>query len=148
MKLITFLTVVLLLPTLSFAQPSKNRTPYLKQDFTPELTTYDLQLFNLNFNSMMYWYNTSIEIDSLYQLEKLKTMYYGKITGIQASNYETLQQIYENKKAVDKAIADEKDNQIKDLKSRNRKLTVGNVALSVGVVTLSATTIYFALFGL
>ena len=75
-------------------------------------------------------------------------MYYGKITGIQASNYETLQQIYENKKAVDKAISDEKENQIKDLKSRNRKLTVGNVALSLGVVTLSATTIYFALFGL
>lgn len=94
---------------------------------------------------MMYWYNTSMEIDSLYQLEKLKTLYYGKITGIQATNYETLKQIYDNKQAIDKAISEEKDGQIKDLKKRNRLLTFQNVGLSVGVVCLSLTTIYFAI---
>lgn len=93
----------------------------------------------------MYWYNTSMEIDSLYQLEKLKTHYYSKITGIQANSYELLQQIYENKQAIEKAIAQEKEMQIKDLKKRNRRLAFQNVGLSVGVACLSLTTIYFAI---
>lgn len=86
-----------------------------------------------------------MEIDSLYQLEKLKTHYYSKITGIQASSYETLQQIYENKQAIEKAIAQEKEMQIKDLKKRNRRLSFQNVGLSIGVACLSLTTIYFAI---
>ena len=94
---------------------------------------------------MMYWYNTSMEIDSLYQLEKLKVHYYSKITGIQASSYEILQQIYENKQAIEKAIAQEKEMQIKELKKRNRRLAFQNVGLSVGVACLSLTTIYFAI---
>ncbi len=93
----------------------------------------------------MYWYITSMEIDSLYQLEKLKTHYYSKITGIQASSYETLQQIYDNKQAIEKAIADEKDNQIKDLKKRNRGLVFQNVGLTIGLAGLTFSTIYFAL---
>jgi len=94
---------------------------------------------------MMYWYNTSMEIDSLYQLEKLKTLYYSKITGIQAGNYETLKQIYDNKTAVDKAIADEKEAQIKELKKRNRGLVFQNVGLTIAVAGLTFSTIYFAL---
>lgn len=129
----------------SLGQRSKSRTPYSKQDFTPELTTYDQQLFNLNYTSMMYWYSTSMEIDSLYQLEKLKTHYYSKITGIQANSYETLQQIYDNKVAIEKAIADEKDSQIKDLKKRNRGLVLQNVGLTIGLAGLTFSTIYFAL---
>lgn len=86
-----------------------------------------------------------MEIDSLYQLEKLKTLYYSKITGIQANSYETLQQIYDNKVAIEKALADEKDNLIKDLKRRNRGLVFGNVGLTIGVACLSLTTIYFAI---
>lgn len=93
---------------------------------------------------MMYWYETSMEIDSLYQLEKLKTLYYSKITGIQANSYETLKEIYDNKQAIEKAIAQEKDLQIKDYKKRNRRLGFQNAGLSIGVVCLSLTTIYFA----
>ena len=130
----------------SSAQRSKSRTPYSKQDFTPELTTYDQQLFALNYNSMMYWYSTAQEIDSLYQLEKLKVHYYAKITGIQASSYETLQSIYDNKQAIDKAIAQEKEDAINDLKKRNRKLVAHNVVLSVGLTALAVSTCYLAIF--
>ena len=135
----------MLMPILSFGQHSKSQIPYSKVDSTPKLTTYDLQLMNLNFTSMYYWYNTAMEIDSLYQLEKLKTHYYAKITGIQASSYETLQQIYDNKQAIEKAIGVEKEMQIKDLKKRNRRLIVQNVGLTIGVAGLTFSTIYFAL---
>jgi len=94
---------------------------------------------------MMYWYGTAQEIDSLYQLEKLKTMYYSKITGIQASSYETLQQIYDNKQAIEKAIATEKDNEIAGLKKTNKRLIFNNVALTLGVTVLTFSTIYFAI---
>ncbi len=146
MKYITFLAVVMLMPIFSFAQPSKNQTRSSKVDSTPKLTTYDLQLMNLNFTSMWYWYNTAMEIDSLYQMEKLKVHYYSKITGIQANSYETLQQIYDNKQAIEKAIGVEKEMQIKDLKKRNRKLIAQNISLSIGVAGLTFTTVYFALF--
>lgn len=86
-----------------------------------------------------------MEIDSLYQLEKLKVHYYSKITGIQANSYETLQQIYDNKVAIEKAIADEKDNQIKELKKRNRGLLFQNAGLTIGLAGLTFSTIYFAL---
>jgi len=94
---------------------------------------------------MMYWYVTAQEIDSLYQLEKLKTLYYSKITGIQAASYETLQQIYDNKQAVEKAIATEKENEINQLKKANRRLIFNNVALTLGVTVLTFSTIYFAI---
>jgi len=94
---------------------------------------------------MMYWYGTAQEIDSLYQLEKLKTLYYSKITGIQAASYETLQQIYDNKQAVEKAIATEKENEINQLKKANRRLIFNNVALTLGVTVLTFSTIYFAI---
>jgi len=145
MKYTIFLILMILMPIVSLGQPSKNRTASSKVDSTPKLTTYDLQLMNLNFTSMYYWYNTAMEIDSLYQLEKLKTLYYSKITGIQADSYQTLQQIYDNKQAIEKAIAQEKEMQIKDLKKRNRRLIFQNAGLSVGVACLSLTTIYFAI---
>jgi hypothetical protein len=94
----------------------------------------------------MYWYDTAMEIDSLYQLEKLKTHYYAKITGIQAHNYQTLQEIYDNKQAIEKAIGAEKEMQIKDLKKRNRRLVAHNVVLSLGVGALAISTVYFAIF--
>lgn len=136
---------MILMPTVSLGQPSKSQIPSSKVDSTPKLTTYDLQLMNLNYTSMWYWYNTAYEVDSLYQLEKLKTHYYSKITGIQANSYETLKQIYENKQAIEKAIAQEKEMQIKDLKKKNRRLILQNVGLSIGVASLSLTTIYFAI---
>ena len=130
---------------LSLGQRSKSRIAYSKQDFTPELTTYDLQLFNLNYNSMMYWYSTAQEIDSLYQMERLKVTYYAKITGIQASSYETLAEIYKNKESIEKAIATEKDNEIKELKKKNRRLIITNTALTLGITAVAVSTIYFAI---
>jgi hypothetical protein len=134
------------MPTLSSGQRSKSRIPYSKQDFTPELTTYDLQLFNLNYNSMMYWYATAQEIDSLYQMERLKVTYYAKITGIQAASYETLAEIYKNKESIEKAIATEKDNEIAQLKKRNRRLIITNTALTLGITAVAVSTIYFTIF--
>ena len=142
MRLTLFLILVLVLHQSSYAQRSKSRTAYSNQDFTPELTTYDVQLFNLNYNSMMYWYGTAQEIDSLYQLEKLKVHYYAKITGIQANSYETLATIYENKQAIEKAIGVEKEMQIKDLKKRNKRLIIHNIGLSVGLTALAVSSFY------
>lgn len=85
-----------------------------------------------------------MEIDSLYQLEKLKTHYYSKITGIQANSYEKLAEIYENKQGIEKAIAQEKELQIKDLKKRNRRLIAHNIVLSLGISALAISTLYFA----
>ncbi len=140
-----FLILMMLLPIVSFAQRSKNQTASSSLDFTPKLTTYEVQLMNLNYTSMMYWYQTSMEIDSLYQLEKLKTHYYSKITGIQANSYETLAQIYDNKQSIEKAIAQEKELQIKDLKKRNRRLVAHNVVLSLGISALAISTLYFVI---
>lgn len=131
---------------LSSGQRSKSRIPYSKQDFIPELTTYDLQLFNLNYNSMMYWYATAQEIDSLYQMERLKVTYYAKITGIQAASYETLAEIYKNKQSIEKAIAIEKDAEIAELKKRNRRLIITNTALTLGITAVAVSTIYFTIF--
>ena len=134
-----------LMPMFSLGQRSESQTRSLKVDSTPKLTTYDLQLMNLNFTSMWYWYNTSMEIDSLYQLEKLKVHYYSKITGIQANSYELLQEIYDNKQAIEKAIGVEKEMQIKDLKKRNRKLIAQTLGLTIGIAGLTFSTVYFAL---
>jgi len=140
-----FLILMMLLPIVSFAQRSKNQTASLNPDFTPKLTTYEVQLMNLNYTSMMYWYQTTKDLDSLYQLEKLKTHYYSKITGIQANSYETLQEIYDNKQSIEKAIAQEKELQIKDLKKRNRRLVAHNVVLSLGISALAVSTLYFVI---
>jgi translation initiation factor 2 gamma subunit (eIF-2gamma) len=94
----------------------------------------------------MYWYGTAMEIDSLYQLERLKTTYYAKITGIQAHSYETLAEIYANKQAIEKAIATEKDNEIKELKKKNRRLIITNTALTLGITAVAVSTIYFTIF--
>lgn len=93
----------------------------------------------------MYWYSTAQEIDSLYQMERLKVTYYAKITGIQASSYETLAEIYKNKESIEKAIATEKDNEIKELKKKNRRLIITNTALTLGITAVAVSTIYFAI---
>lgn len=94
---------------------------------------------------MIYWYGTAMEIDSLYQMEQLKVNYYAKITGIQANSYETLAEIYANKQAIDKAIASEKDAEIKQLRKRNTRLIITNTALTLGITAVAISTIYFAI---
>jgi translation initiation factor 2 gamma subunit (eIF-2gamma) len=93
----------------------------------------------------MYWYGTAVELDSLYQYEKLKVKYYSKITGIQAESYETLAEIYANKQAIEKAIATEKDDEIRQLKKRNTRLIITNTALTLGITAIAVSTIYFAI---
>ena len=88
----------------------------------------------------------SYQIDSLYQLEKLKTLYYSKITGIQATNYETLQHIYKNKVSVEETIAAEKDNEILDLKRRNRRLVITNAGLTISITAIGISALYLAFF--
>ena len=94
---------------------------------------------------MIYWYGTAMEIDSLYQMERMKVNYYAKITGIQANSYETLAEIYANKQAIDKAIATEKDAEMKQLRKRNTRLIITNTALSLGITAVAISTIYFAI---
>lgn len=94
----------------------------------------------------MYWYATAQEIDSLYQMERLKVTYYAKITGIQAQSYETLAEIYKNKQSIEKAIATEKDAEIAQLKKRNRRLIITNTALTLGITAVAVSTIYFTIF--
>jgi hypothetical protein len=50
-------------------------------------------------------------------MERLKVTYYAKITGIQATSYETLAEIYKNKQSIEKAINAEKDAEILRLRS-------------------------------
>ena len=87
-----------------------------------------------------------MEIDSVYQLEKLKTHYYAKITGVQANSYDALQSVYDNKQAVDKAIQEEKQIVLNDLKKRNKKLVMHNVGLSIAITALSISTLYLLIF--
>ena len=94
---------------------------------------------------MLYWYRTAYEIDSLYQMERLKVTYYAKITGIQAASYETLAEIYANKQSIEKAIQSEKDGEISRLKKTNRRLIITNTALTLGITGLAFSTIYFAI---
>jgi hypothetical protein len=94
---------------------------------------------------MLYWYRTAYEIDSLYQMERLKVTYYAKITGIQATSYETLAEIYANKQSIEKAINAEKDAEINKLKKTNRRLIITNTALTLGITGLAFSTIYFAI---
>jgi hypothetical protein len=54
--------------------------------------------------------------------------------------------VYDNKQAIDKAIADEKEQAVNELKKRNRKLVTHNVVLSVGLTALAFTTCYLAIF--
>jgi len=86
-----------------------------------------------------------MEIDSLYQIELLKVMYYKKITGIQADSYTTLAEIYNNKQAIEKAINIGHEEMINDFKKRNRRLIISNGALTIGIVGLTLSTIYFAI---
>jgi len=53
--------------------------------------------------------------------------------------------IYKNKQSIEKAIAVEKDNEIGELKKKNRRLIITNTALTLGITGLAFSTIYFAI---
>lgn len=94
---------------------------------------------------MMYWYRTALTLDSLYLYEREKVKVYGEITGVQTASLNTLRTIYDNKKAIDAAIEKEKNEKIDGLKRDLRVLKIKNTALTVGVLGLTFSTIYFAM---
>ena len=71
MKFTISYIALLLLPIVNIAQYSKAPIAYTSKDSTTSLTIYDLKLSNLNYRSMLYWYDTSKQIDSLYRVEKI-----------------------------------------------------------------------------
>jgi len=95
---------------------------------------------------MIYWYNTANKLDTLFRLEREKVQIYGKITGIQVKNISELEQLYLNKQAVDKAVAEEKRLELEKLKSENRKLKFKTTILSIGVGVTTSAALYLAIF--
>jgi len=93
---------------------------------------------------MIYWHNTANKLDTLYRIEKEKVKLYGEITGIQAASINDFRQIYANKQALEKAMEYQRAEDEKRLKKDMRLLKIKNLGLSVAVVGLTITTIYFA----
>ena len=145
-KFILSLVMMLSVVTADCQKLSKPLTPSLNPDSIPGLSTSQIQLINLNFNSMIYWYNTANKLDTLFRLERQKVQIYGKITRIQVKNISELEQLYLNKQAVDKAIAEEKRLELEKLKSENRKLKFKTTILSIGVGVTTSAALYLAIF--
>ena len=137
---------MLVVLTASSQKSLKFRTLSSKQDSFPVLSTYQTSLINLNFNSMMYWYDAATRLERLYQLQNQKLDYYSKITGVQATSVEMLQSVYENKLVIDTRIKTENENETLRLKKQVRVLKIKNTALTIGLGGLAATTLYFAVF--
>ena len=137
---------MLVVLTASSQKSLKFRIPSSKQDSFPVLSTYQTSLINLNFNSMMYWYDAATRLERLYQLQKQKLDYYSKITGVQATSVEMLQSVYENKLVIDTKIKTENENEMLRLKKQVKVLKIKNTALTIGLGGLAATTLYFAVF--
>lgn len=141
-----FLALTLSTITASSQKLLRHRTPSSKLDSIPVLSNYQVQLVNLNFTSMMYWYQTANTLDTLYRNEVEKNKIYYQITGVQASSAEALTQIYENKRAVDLAIKTENEKLLNDLKKSNRNLKIGNKVLVFTTSALLGTTLYLSIF--
>jgi len=95
---------------------------------------------------MLYWYNTAHKLDTLYHLEREKVKIYGEITGIQVKDISELKQLYLNKQAIDKAIAEEKRLELEGLKADKRKLKFKSTMLSIGLGVTTSAALYLAIF--
>jgi hypothetical protein len=138
--------LMLVVLTASSQKSLKFRTPSSKLDSFPALSTYQTSLINLNFNSMMYWYDAATRLEKLYYIQKEKLDYYSKITGVQATSIQDLQLVYENKLAIDRQVKTDNENQMLSLKKQVRVLKIKNTVLTIGLGGLAATTLYFAVF--
>lgn len=145
-KFILSLATMLSVATADCQKPSKPLTPSLNPDSIPGLSTSQIQLINLNFNSMLYWYNTAHKLDTLYHLEREKVKIYSEITGIQVKDISELKQLYLNKQAIDKAIAEEKRLELEGLKADKRKLKFKSTMLSIGLGVTTSAALYLAIF--
>jgi hypothetical protein len=95
---------------------------------------------------MMYWYDAAIRLEKLYYIQKEKLDYYYKITGVQASSIQDLQTVYENKLAIDRQLRTDNENEMLKLKKEVKTLRIKNTVLTIGLGSLAATTLYFAIF--
>ena len=95
---------------------------------------------------MMYWYDAATRLERLYLIQREKLDFYSKITGVQATNVEILQTAYENKLAIDKKLKTDNENEMIKLNKQIRVLKIKNTILTIGVGSLAATTVYFAVF--
>jgi hypothetical protein len=93
---------------------------------------------------MWYWYNTTMELDTLYKLEKRKTEMYSKITGIQNNSIETLENFYKNKQAIDNETIYNSKKALDEVKKSNRNLKFligGLIVIDIGVIGIATYTI-------
>jgi len=93
---------------------------------------------------MLHWYSTAMSLDSLYKLEQKKTKLYGQITGVQTSSITTLQTIYDNKVAIDRAIEEEKNAELKSLRKMNTGLRIKNTCLTITTLGFGLGAMYIA----
>jgi len=91
---------------------------------------------------MLYWSKTSASLNQLYKLEQKKTEELNKVILLKNEALSSLQDAYNNKCFQYDMIEQE-------LKFANKQITIlklKNTVLSIGVVGLTLSTIYFAAF--
>lgn len=141
-RFITYLILTLSLSTLSFNQVLRSQTPSTNQDSTFCLSPYQIQLVNLDHAAMLYWSKTSTSLNQLYKLEQKKTEELNKVILLKNEALSSLQDAYNNK-------CFQYDMLEQELKFANKQITIlklKNTVLSIGVVGLTLSTIYFAAF--
>ena len=141
-RFITYLILTLSLSTLSFNQVLRSQTPSTNQDSTFCLSPYQIQLVNLDHAAMLYWSKTSASLNQLYKLEQKKTEELNKVILLKNEALSSLQDAYNNK-------CFQYDMLEQELKFANKQITIlklKNTVLSIGVVGLTLSTIYFAAF--
>ena len=141
-RFITYLILTLSLSTLSFNQVLRSQTPSTNQDSTFCLSPYQIQLVNLDHAAMLYWSKTSASLNQLYKLEQKKTEELNKVILLKNEALSSLQDAYNNKCFQYNMLEQE-------LKTVNKQLTIlrwKNTGLTIGVIGLTLSTIYFAAF--
>ena len=91
---------------------------------------------------MLYWSKTSASLNQLYKLEQKKTEELNKVILLKNEALSSLQDAYNNK-------CYQYDMKEQELKFANKQITIlklKNTVLSIGVVGLTLSTIYFAAF--
>mgnify|MGYP003346876516 CR=1 FL=1 len=106
------------------------------------LSPYETQLVNLDHAAMLYWSKTSTNLDTLYRLEQKKVSELRNILSYKDEAINSLQDAY-NLKTIDCSLKEQ------EIKFANKQITVlrwKNTGLTIGVIGLTISTIYFAAF--
>lgn len=91
---------------------------------------------------MLYWSKTSANLDTLYRLEQKKVSELRNILSYKDEAINSLQDAY-NLKTIDCSL---KEQEIKFCNKQISILKFKNTCLTIGVVGLTISTIYFAAF--